>query len=208
MAGSSIQAVIFDLGNVLIDFDYHIAINRISQFTDKSPKQIFGLFFDSQLTALFEEGKISPNDFFLRVKEMLNLKLDYESFLPIWNDIFFLSPKNLQVYNLARLLNKNYPLALLSNINVLHLDYIKKKFSVFDHFENIIASCDMKMRKPDPLIYQKTLDTLGALPQNTFYTDDRPELVESANRLGLKGFVFKGVAQLNKDIIAAGISLN
>jgi HAD superfamily hydrolase (TIGR01549 family) len=208
MSRSGIKAVIFDLGNVLIDFDYRIAVNRILQFTDKSPKQIFELFFDSQLTALFEEGKISPNDFFLRVKEMLNLKLDYESFLPIWNEIFFLSPKNEQVYNLAMALKKNYSLALISNIDVLHLDYIKKKFSAFDHFDNIIASCEIQVRKPEPLIYQKTLDALGVLPQNTFYTDDRPELVESANRLGLKGFVFKGIVQLNKDLIAAGVSLN
>lgn len=208
MVGNDIKAIVFDLGNVLIDFDYRIAINRISQITDKSPKQIFELFFDSQLTVLFEEGKISPNDFFLRVKEMLNLKLDYDSFLPIWNEIFFLSQKNHRVYNLARLLNKKYSLALLSNINVLHLDYIKKKFSVFDPFQNIIASCEVKVRKPEPLIYQKTLDALGVLPQSTFYTDDRPELVESANRLGLKGFVFKGIAQLNRDLIAAGINPN
>ena len=208
MPGNAIKAVIFDLGNVLIDFDYYIAINRISQFTDKSPNQIFALFFDSELTALFEEAKISPDEFFLKVKETLNIKLDYNDFLPIWNEIFYLSPKNEQVHNLTRILQKNYPLALLSNINVLHFDYIKKKFSVFESFQSIIASCEVKICKPDPLIYQKTLDNLGVSPQNAFYTDDRPELVEAANRLGINGFVFKGIQQLNKDLISAGISLN
>ena len=139
---------------------------------------------------------------------MLKLKLDYDGFLPIWNEIFFLSPKNEQVYNLAGRLKKNYSLALISNINALHFDYIKKRFSVFDPFQSIIASCEVRISKPDPLIYQKTLDTLGALPQNAFYTDDRPELVEGARRLGINGFVFKGIEQLHKDLTATGINLN
>jgi len=208
MSGNAIKAVIFDLGNVLIDFDYHIAVNRISRFTDKSPNQIFDLFFDSTLTALFEEAKISSDEFFLKVKEMLKLKLDYNEFLPIWNEIFYLSPKNEEVYKIVISLKKNYSLALISNINVLHLDYIKKKFSVFEPFQSIITSCQVKVAKPQPLIYRKTLDNLGVSPQNAFYTDDRPELVEEANRLGIKGFVFKGVQQLHKDLIATGIDLN
>ncbi|MDD5155019.1 MAG: HAD family phosphatase [Candidatus Omnitrophica bacterium] len=208
MSGQSIEAVIFDLGNVLIDFDYYIAINRISLFAAKSPNQIFELFFDSKLTALFEEAKISPEEFFSKVKEMLGLKLDYEGFLPIWNEIFFLTPKNEQVYKIAQELKDNYALALISNVNILHFDYIKKQFPALSLFKNIVTSCEVKATKPSPLIYQKALDELGASPQNTFYTDDRPELVEGARSLGIKGFIFKGAAQLRKDLLASGASLN
>jgi putative hydrolase of the HAD superfamily len=208
MGNNHIKAIIFDLGNVLVDFDHYIAVSRVSRFTDKSPNQIFEIFFDSKLITLFEEGRIAPQDFFSKVKEMLKLKLDYETFLPIWNEIFFLTPKNEQVYNLAQRLKEHYPLALVSNINALHLDYIKKKFRVFEPFQSIIASCEVRISKPDPLIYQKTLEALGSLPQNTFYADDRQELVEGAVRLGIKGFVFKGIEQLHKDLVATGINLN
>jgi putative hydrolase of the HAD superfamily len=208
MVKGAIKAIIFDLGNVLLDFDHRIAANRIAQFSDKNPDEIFSLFFDSQLTGLFEEGRILPEDFFAKVKEMLNLKLGYEGFLPIWNEIFYLTEKNLEVYDLAKRLKKSYRLALLSNINVLHLEYLKKKFPVFDAFHSIIVSCQVKTRKPDPLIYQKTLEALGISAQNTFYTDDRIELVDSANRLGIKGFVFKGIQQLNEDLTSAGINPN
>ena len=208
MGKHNIKAVIFDLGNVLIDFDHMIAAKRISKFTDKTPQEIFNLFFDSELTALFEEGKITALNFFSEVKKILNSKLDYAQFLPIWNEIFFLSEKNQAVYNLAKLLRDRYKIALLSNINILHFDYLKEKFSVFDAFHNIITSFESGIRKPDPLIYKKTLDLLEAAPQNAFYTDDRVEFIEKACNLGIRGFVFRDAEQLKRDLSGNGININ
>ncbi len=208
MKNTDVKAVIFDLGNVLIDFDHMIAAKRISGFTDKTPQEIFNLFFDSQLTGLFEEGKIAPLNFFAEVKKMLNLKLNYNQFLPIWNEIFFLSKNNQSVYNLAKILKGRYKVALLSNINILHFEYLKKNFPVFDAFHNIIASFEVGLRKPDPLIYKKALDLLEAAPQDTFYTDDRPEFTEKARTLGIRGFVFTDVEKLKNDFLDNGVNLN
>lgn len=195
-----VKAVIFDLGNVLVDFDHHIAANRVSGFCDKSPKEIFDFFFDSELTGLFEEGKIAPEEFFIKVKHELNLRLDYAGFLPIWNEIFFLTEKNRLVYETAGRLANNYRIALLSNINILHFDYLTKNFPVFDIFRDLFLSFELKLKKPDPLIYKKVLNILNLPAEEVFYTDDRPELVSEAKRLGIRGFVFKGVEQLEKDL--------
>lgn len=203
-----VKAVIFDLGNVLVDFDHMIAAKKIFKFTDKTPQDIFNLFFDSELTGLFEEGKITPLNFFSEIKKTLNLKLDYTQFLPIWNGIFFLSEKNYAVYNLAKALKNQYKIALLSNINVLHCDYLKKNFPVFDTFHNIVASFEAGLRKPDPLIYKKTLELLGVLPQDTFYTDDRAEFIDKACQLGMRGSIFRGAEQLKKDLLDNGININ
>jgi len=208
MAKNLIQAVVLDLGNVLIDFDYNIAAKRIAEISDTSADEAFAVFFDSPLAGLFEEGRISPQDFFVKVKETLNLPLEYERFLPIWNEIFYLSRENLKVYDLAKSLKNDYRLALLSNVDILHLEYLKDKFPVFDAFDAIIASCELKMKKPDPRIYQKTLEALGVQPEHTFYTDDRPELIQGARRLGIQGFIFKGIEQLNQDLASVGITLN
>lgn len=205
---NGLKAFIFDLGNVLIDFDHTIAAKRTSRFTSKNPQEIFELFFDSELTGLFEEGKVLPLDFFLKVKGMLNLRLDYNEFLPIWNEIFFLTEKNRQVYNLAKTLKNHYKLALLSNINILHFDYLKKNFPVFDAFHNIVTSFELGFRKPHPYIYKKTLQILEALPCHVFYIDDRAELVEKAKELGIKGLTFKSTGQLEKALLDIGIKIN
>ncbi|MDP2923526.1 MAG: HAD family phosphatase [Candidatus Omnitrophota bacterium] len=200
-----VKAIIFDLGNVLIDFDHTIAAKRISAFCDKSAEEIFALFFDSELTGLFEEGKISPQDFFLKVKEMLNLKLEYDTFAPIWSEIFFLTKKNRCVYNLVQRLKEHYKVALLTNINSLHFDYLKKNFPVFDAFHHIIASYEVGLRKPHPLIYQKTLELLNVLAQDAFYTDDRAELIEKAKDLGIKSFHFQNTEKLKEDFLSVDI---
>lgn len=201
-----VEAVIFDLGNVLIDFDHFIAAQKISEFTYVSASRIYELFFDSELTGLFEEGKISPEDFFLEIKEKLSLKLDYNAFLPIWNEIFFFSERNSAVYSLAGSLKKKYKLALLSNINTLHFDYLRKNFPVFDIFDNIVTSFEVGCRKPHPLIYKKTLEMLRVLPENVFYTDDREDLILKAAELGIKGSVFINIGKLQKDLLNAGVS--
>ncbi|MCG2714123.1 MAG: HAD family phosphatase [Candidatus Omnitrophica bacterium] len=206
MAKQEIKVVLFDLGKVLVDFDHKRAAERISAFCDKSGLAIYNLFFDSPVTLAFEEGKISPGKFYQQVKEMLDLKLSYESFVPIWNDIFFLSPKNRMVYALANSLKANYKTALLSNINVLHYEYLKKNFPVFDVFHHLFLSYDLGVAKPNKLIYQKVIKELGIFPEEIFYTDDRAELVDSAVSLGIKGCIFSNYKQLICDLQDAGVS--
>jgi FMN phosphatase YigB (HAD superfamily) len=62
--------------------------------------------------------------------------------------------------------------------------------------------------KPDHAIYKKMLEILGTPSEKVFYTDDRVELVESAKELGIKGFPFVSVEQLNKDLLVSGVNIN
>jgi len=204
---NQIKAVIFDLGRVLVDFNHLIAADKIMQFTDKGKDDIFNLFFDSCLTKEFEEGQISPEGFFVKVGEALGLQLTYAEFLPIWNEIFFLNKHNTEVHTLAKALRNSYKTALLTNVNILHFEYLKEKFDIFSPFHHIITSFDLKVRKPEATIYRKALEILDVKAQEAFYTDDRPELVLSAKELGIRAFVFTGPEQLKKDLISSGVVL-
>ena len=201
-----IKVILFDLGRVLVDFDHNRAAERISFFCSKTPQQIYDLFFQSQATIDFEAGKITPKDFYLQVKDMLDLNLSFNSFTPIWNDIFFLSPTNRLIYRLANTLRANYKTALLSNINTLHYEYLKKHFPVFGVFDEIFLSFELELIKPDKKIYEKVIQELKVSAQEIFYIDDRQELVESASSLGIRGCTFVNFAQLMNDLVSAGIN--
>lgn len=200
-----IRVVLFDLGRVLVDFDHKRAAERISSFCLKSPFEIYNLFFESEATVAFEAGKITPENFYLEVKNMLNLKLSYDSFIPIWNDIFFLSPKNRSIFRLVNTLRARYKTALLSNINTLHYEYIKKNFPVFKVFDKVFLSFELGLIKPDKEIYNKVIRELEVSPREIFYTDDRADLIESAKSLGIRGCVFTGFEQLIGDLDDAGV---
>ncbi len=208
MAKSEIKGIIFDLGNVLVNFDHFLAAQKVASLTSLTPQDIYGLFFNSEITKKFEEGKIPPKKFFSEVKKLLKLKITYGEFLPIWNEIFFLTKDNQKVLRLARRLNKQYCLAMLSNINTLHYDYLEEKFPVFSAFDHIFASFQMGCIKPDPKIYLKALNNMGVLPEEAFYTDDRFDLIEQARKLGIKAYVYKGYEQLKQDLLKEGININ
>ncbi|MHB8155215.1 MAG: HAD family hydrolase [Candidatus Omnitrophota bacterium] len=205
MAGQ-IKVVLFDLGRVLVDFDHLRSAERMAVFCSKTPRQIYDLFFESSATIAFEAGKITPEDFYLQVKQMLDLKLSYISFEPIWNDIFFLSAKNRSVFSLVNNLRANYKTAMLSNINILHHEYLKKNFPVFGVFDKVFLSFQLGFVKPDKEIYNLVIRELGVEPEEIFYTDDRKELVESAKSLGIRGCVFTNFEQLISELRCQGIN--
>ncbi len=207
MPKAEIKVILLDLGNVLVDFDLGPAIKRISGFCSKDPGTIFKLFLDSGITNSFEKGELSAKEFYKKTKDTLELRLGYESFVPIWNEVFFFSSKNRAVYHIANRLKNNYRIALLSNTNALHYKYIKDSFPVFNIFDKVFLSFEMGAVKPDKIIYQKVIKALGVLPENIFYTDDRAELVSSACALGVKGFIFTSAKQLIKDLSSLDIVL-
>jgi len=205
MPKAGIKVILFDLGNVLVDFNFMPAVERISGFCSKRPDEILKIFFNSEVTNSFEKGVLSAEEFYTRVKDKLGLKLSYEYFVPIWNEVFFFSQTNRSVYHIANCLKKRYRIGLLSNTNILHYNYIKKSFPVFNVFERLFLSFEMGVIKPDKAIYNKVISDLGVSPENIFYTDDRCELVSSASGLGIKSFVFSGAEQLIKDLSSLGI---
>ena len=111
------------------------------------------------------------------------------------------------MYSLANKLREHYQVVLLSNINVLHYEYLKKYFPVFNVFHKVFTSFELGVIKPSPAIYQKILKALNVSAENVFYTDDREELVESAKALGINSFLFTGIEQLKRDLITSGINI-
>lgn len=196
------DVVLFDLGRVLLDFDHHISARKIAEISKKDEDYIYNLFFESELVDLFDTGKITPQEFFLKVKEMLDLNMDYEDFLPVWNEVFF---ENAEVSNLVRELKKDYTVMLISNVNVLQFSYIKEKFKIIDQFDKVILSYQVGTKKPDPLIFQAAIKAAKAPPERIIYTDDRPELVEGGRQVGLKAILFQGPDQFKGELARLGI---
>ncbi|MBU1852452.1 MAG: HAD-IA family hydrolase [Candidatus Omnitrophica bacterium] len=192
------DAIICDLGNVLINFDHCIAVKKILHYTIKEEKDIYNLFFDSPLTGLYEEGKISSAEFFSRVKESLKLDIDYRSFLPIWNDIFFECPLNIKMHNLLRCIKGKYKLIMISNINQTHFEFLNEKMDILKDFDKLVLSYEVGYRKPAPEIYKVALESIDVLPSKSLYIDDRQDLIDRASKMGIRGIVFDSESAFEK----------
>ena len=198
MKNNKYDAVICDLGNVLVNFDHNIAVKKILEHTPKKEEDIYNLFFDSPITALYEEGKIASDEFFYSVKEYLKLDIDYDDFLPIWNEIFFETPLNIKMHDFLRSIKKDYKLIMLSNISKTHFEFLKKAMDIFKEFDKLILSYEAGFRKPTFEIYKLALESMEVSKDRAFYVDDRRDLIEAASKFGIKGIAFNGEQAFNK----------
>lgn len=192
MTKNKYDAILCDLGNVLVNFDHRIAVKKILHLTPKSEHDIYQLFFDSGITKDYEEGKISSPVFFKKVKDLLELDIDYDEFLLVWNDIFFETPLNKKMQSFLKSIKEKCRLVMISNINETHYDFLAKKMPVFREFDKLILSYEIGFRKPAREIYVAALESVNIAPSKAFYVDDRADLIGAAMGFGIKGVVFDG----------------
>jgi len=198
MTKNKYEAIFCDLGNVLINFDHNIAVKKILHLTPKNEHDIYQLFFDSGLTKDYEEGKISSSDFFKKVGDSLDLDIDNETLLPIWNDIFFETPLNKKIQNFLTKMRGKYKLVMISNINETHYEFLAKKMPVFQEFDKLILSYEIGFRKPAKEIYDAAFRSVNIVPSKAFYVDDRTDLIDAAHGMGIKGITFSGEEAFEK----------
>jgi putative hydrolase of the HAD superfamily len=199
-----IKLFIFDLGKVLVDFDFSIAIERLQKRTPINPLKIYSLFRNSDLAHHWDKGLISEEVFFQTIQSELQLPLKLEEFKSIWNEIF---TEKKEMVELSCSIAKKNKTVILSNTNIWHAEYLKSHYSWMNQFDAFIASCDVQLLKPDPAIYHLVLKKYGVSPSEAVYIDDVAEFVSAAKKIGIQGWVYENCSQIVTQLKNASIPL-
>ena len=201
------KVIVFDLGKVIFDYDVNIISKKLSEYSTE--KKLFEnmdefMFSNKDLFMKYEKGQISSVDFYNKLVDLASLKnLSFEKFTDIWNDIF--TPID-DVVELINSLSKKYELAILSNTNDLHFDYLYKKYSnFFTNFKKLHLSYLMNSRKPDTDIYSQVIKYHNLKPENIFFTDDNQRNIDVAKEIGIKAYKFENITKLKQDLKDFGI---
>ena len=196
------KAIIFDLGNVLVQFDFERWRQALEGFCPYAAAEIRQRIAATDLVERFETGLIGPPDFVAQLSGILSLDMDYADFCKLWSSIFTdpLIPEAMLEGLAAR-----YRLVLLSNTNAIHFEMIRENYPMLRHFHERVLSYEMHAMKPHPEIFQAALECCGCPPEECFYTDDIAAYVEAAQRLGLDAVQFESLAQLERELKARGI---
>ncbi len=198
-----ITTLIFDIGNVILPFDYFRGVRRFAEVTGLSGETIERYFYLSELQHRYAKGQISSEDFFETLRCKFDLKMDYRVFVPIWNDIFWLS---VPMEKMVRSLKGNYRLAAITNTSDLHYRYWLENYPVLGLFEAIFASHELGLCKPDPEIYRLALGKLRVKPEETVFVDDMEENVTAARELGIHSVWFRTAEELQSEFQKLKIS--
>jgi len=197
------KAVIFDLGRVLIDFDFQRGYRALQGLCPHAAAEIPRRLATTGLVERFETGRIEPRDFVAQMSSALHLEIDYHHFCRIWSSIFTetLIPESMLTGLAAR-----YRLLLLSNTNAIHFEGLRASHDVMlRHFHELVLSYEVKAMKPQPEIYQAAIARAGCRPEECFYTDDIAPFVTAARSLGIDAVQFQSAAQLQGELNARGI---
>jgi len=177
------KAAIFDLGKVLVDFDYSIAVRRIAARGTVSPEEL-GRFLltHSPLLYRYELGLLSTEAFFNEMSAASGFRGDLEEFGRLFGDIFV--PIEPMVQLQADLRRSGLATYIFSNTNELAVRHIRQKFPFFLNFDGYILSYEHGVMKPEPRLYEVVERLSSRHGPDILYIDDRPENIAAGAARG------------------------
>ena len=175
------KVVVFDLGKVLVDFDYSIAIRRFAKRSEAGLEQIQRLV-DSPIQIDYESGKITTDEFYAAIRDGAGFRGDRSAFVSIFADIF--SPMETMIEFFERLKPYGIPTCVFSNTNEIAIGHIREGFPFYSVFDNYVLSFEEGNMKPDTPIYEVVEQRTGESGASILYIDDRPENIETGKSRG------------------------
>ena len=180
----SADALLFDLGRVVIDIDFSKALACWAGHAGRAPAELSGRFGPDETFRRHETGEASDAEFFAALRRTLGVELSDAQFLEGWNAIFAGEMPDMNAL-LARA-GRHLPLYAFSNTNRPHVAHFSKAFAdILGHFREIFLSSTIGLRKPDAAAYDHVVKAIGVPAQRIVFFDDLAENIEAARRQGL-----------------------
>lgn len=193
---SKVEAIIFDLGNVLVKIDYQKFLENLSLNGKYTEIEIYNLLAEPAI--LYEKGIINSKTFYEKSIEKIALSIDYKHFYYAWCSV--VSELVDGIDKVVDKLNKKFPLYLLSNTNEAHMKYIQDNFKILKYFKEYFLSYKIGSMKPEKEIYEYMLGKLNFKPEELFYIDDKLENVKAAQEFGIHSYNFINSNELIKHL--------
>jgi len=176
------EVVVFDLGKVLVDFDWTIAARSICARSRMSPAEIHDFLLGTPLLFDYETGLVTTSEFFARVREATGFRDGFEEFSAAFADIF--SPITPMIELHGELRRRRVPVFIFSNTNELAVNHIRRDYPFFAEFDGHILSYEHQAMKPNAKLYEVVEQMTGRRGAAIIYLDDRAENIEAGAARG------------------------
>ena len=206
--GQQIDAIIFDLGGVILNIDYNLPIQAFHQLGNDDFVHHFTQLKQTRLFDDYETGKESSEDFVLELQNYVKPGTSNQQIIDAWNSILLdLPEERLALLDKAA---ENHRIFLLSNTNDIHIqafnEYLLEEHnlpSLEPFFEQMYLSYEIGLRKPDAQIFEYVLQDAGLDPSKTLFIDDTIQHIQSAKECGLitHHLVKKSILELLEDLL-------
>jgi FMN phosphatase YigB (HAD superfamily) len=176
------EAVVFDLGKVLVDFDYRISSRKIAEHGSIPFEDVQAIIDHSPLLLRYETGEMSTQSFFEEIKRRTGFRGSIEEFRSTFADIFNPIPEMVELQEQLRM--SGIPTFIFSNTNEIAAHHIRRNFPFFGTFSGYVLSYEHGAMKPDQALYERVEEMTCRNGKRLLYLDDRIENVEAGRKRG------------------------
>jgi FMN phosphatase YigB (HAD superfamily) len=197
---------IFDLGKVLVDFDYSVAVRKIAARSSKrSPEALHDFLGCSPLLAEYESGRLTRQEFFEAMHRSAGFHADFglEEFGGYFADIFTEMPGTIALQ--AELRGRGFKTYIFSNTNDLAIEHVRRNFPFFGNFDGYILSYEVGGLKPQPEIYAAMEKLTGRRGADLIYIDDRPENIAAGAARGWRAILHESDEKTRQALVDWGL---
>ena len=188
---TAIKNIIFDLGGVLLNVDYHKTSEAFKQLGARQFDEMYSQASANHLFEALETGEITESAFYSAISEYCEKGTSEERLQAAWNAI--LIDFRLESLQALDQLKEKYQLYLLSNTNSIHLTAFNRmlqsvtgKTSLDDYFIKSYYSHLINRRKPYVETYEWVLQESNLLAAETLFIDDSENNIKGAAEAGLQ----------------------
>jgi epoxide hydrolase-like predicted phosphatase len=179
--------VVFDLGKVLVDFDYSIAARKVAARSTKSLRDLAAFLSASPLLIQYESGAVNRWEFFDQIRDAVGFQGGMEEFGGYFADIFTEIPPMIALHTELR--RRGFKTYIFSNTNDLAIEHVGRNFPFFKNFDGYVYSCEVGAMKPDAKIYAAMEKLCGRSGADIIYLDDRLENVQAGAARGWRAIL-------------------
>lgn len=176
------KAVVFDLGKVLVDFDYAIAARKIAARGNMTLGEIAQYINQSPLFVQYELGRVTTEQFYEEIRGVTDFQGDLAEFSGCFADIFVAIEPMVQLQTALR--QQGLSVYIFSNTNELAAEHIRRTFPFYANFDGYILSYEHGVMKPDAKLYEVVERESGRRNAELLYLDDRPENIATGAARG------------------------
>ena len=198
------DALLFDLGRVVIDVDFSKAVACWAGHARCAPDDIVSRYVQDEVYHHHERGTIEDATYFANLRQMLGIAISDDQFLEGWNAIFAG-----EIDGIAPLLARaarHLPLYAFSNTNRAHVAHFSTAYAeVLSHFREIFLSSSIGLRKPDAEAYDHVVRAIGVPAERIVFFDDLAANIEGARARGLQAVQVRSPADVAAALDALGI---
>jgi FMN phosphatase YigB (HAD superfamily) len=204
LAPGDAQALLFDLGRVVLDIDFSRTLQHWARHAGCEPAQLAQRFLRDELYRRHERGEVSDETFFAGLRSSLGIELSDLHFVEGWNAIFVGEVPGIRqlLFRAAR----RMPLYAFSNTNAPHVAYFSDQYpEVLSHFRKVFLSSTIGLRKPDAEAYDHVVQAIGVPAERIVFFDDLAENIDGARERGLKAVLVNSPDDVARALDALGI---